>query len=151
MVSARLTYERRPANATGLMSMTAPATSGVCAGWLRHCVWRDDALAAALVVLADRTPSSHRRHAEMAQDERAGRRVRPIQARTAERARRAEPDMEYAYDCGGLAKGATATLYLDGEQVGEGRVEAIQPMLVVRRGDHRRVQHRYGSCRVSSP
>jgi hypothetical protein len=36
--------------------------------------------------------------------------------------------MEFAYDGGGLAKGGTVTLYVDGEQVGEGRVEAIVPM-----------------------
>ena len=32
--------------------------------------------------------------------------------------------MEFAYDGGGLAKGGGVTLYLDGDQVGEGRVEA---------------------------
>jgi arylsulfatase len=37
--------------------------------------------------------------------------------------------MEFAYDGGGLAKGGTATLYIDGAKVGEGRVEATQPML----------------------
>ena len=37
--------------------------------------------------------------------------------------------MELAYDGGGLAKGATVTLYVDGEQVGEGRVEATVPMI----------------------
>jgi arylsulfatase A-like enzyme len=31
--------------------------------------------------------------------------------------------MEFAYDGGGIGKGATVTLYLDGEQIGEGRVE----------------------------
>jgi hypothetical protein len=31
--------------------------------------------------------------------------------------------MEFAYDGGGLGKGGTVTLYVDGEQVGEGRVE----------------------------
>ena len=36
--------------------------------------------------------------------------------------------MEFAYDGGGLGKGGTASLYLDGEQVGEGRVEATVPM-----------------------
>ena len=36
--------------------------------------------------------------------------------------------VEFAYDGGGLGKGGTATLYLDGEQVGEGRVEATVPM-----------------------
>lgn len=36
--------------------------------------------------------------------------------------------MEFTYDGGGLAKGGTVTLYLDGEQVGEGRVEKTEPM-----------------------
>ncbi|HET9201088.1 MAG TPA: arylsulfatase, partial [Dehalococcoidia bacterium] len=36
--------------------------------------------------------------------------------------------MEFAYDGGGLAKGGTATLYVDGNKVGEGRVDATQPM-----------------------
>ena len=36
--------------------------------------------------------------------------------------------MEFAYDGGGLAKGGTVTLYLDGNKVGEGRVEATVPM-----------------------
>jgi arylsulfatase len=35
---------------------------------------------------------------------------------------------EFAYDGGGLAKGGTVTLYLDGAKVGEGRVDATQPM-----------------------
>ena len=37
--------------------------------------------------------------------------------------------MEFAYDGGGLAKGGTVTLYLDGDKVGEGRVEATVPMV----------------------
>src|SRR5207249_10112241 len=37
--------------------------------------------------------------------------------------------MEFAYDGGGLAKGGTVTLFIDGEQVGLGRVEATVPML----------------------
>jgi arylsulfatase A-like enzyme len=37
--------------------------------------------------------------------------------------------MEFSYDGGGLGKGATVTLYLDGEQVGEGRVEGTVPMV----------------------
>ncbi len=37
--------------------------------------------------------------------------------------------VEFAYDGGGLAKGGTATLYLDGTKVGEGRVDATVPML----------------------
>jgi len=35
---------------------------------------------------------------------------------------------EFAYDGGGLAKGGTVTLYLDGTKVGEGRVDATVPM-----------------------
>jgi arylsulfatase A-like enzyme len=37
--------------------------------------------------------------------------------------------MEFAYDGGGLGKGGTVALYVDGEQVGEGRVEGTVPML----------------------
>jgi hypothetical protein len=37
--------------------------------------------------------------------------------------------MEFAYDGGGLGKGGTATLYLDGNKVGEGRVENTVPMM----------------------
>jgi arylsulfatase len=37
--------------------------------------------------------------------------------------------MEFAYDGGGLAKGGSVTLYIDGELVGEGRVDATQPMI----------------------
>jgi arylsulfatase A-like enzyme len=37
--------------------------------------------------------------------------------------------MEFAYDGGGLAKGGTVTLYVDGEQVGEGHVDATEPMI----------------------
>jgi hypothetical protein len=36
--------------------------------------------------------------------------------------------VEFAYDGGGLGKGGTAALYLDGAKVGEGRVEATVPM-----------------------
>ena len=36
--------------------------------------------------------------------------------------------LEFAYDGGGLGKGGTATLYLDGEKVGEGRVDKTVPM-----------------------
>ncbi len=36
--------------------------------------------------------------------------------------------VEFAYDGGGIGKGGTATLYLDGDKVGEGRVEATVPM-----------------------
>ena len=35
---------------------------------------------------------------------------------------------QFAYDGGGLAKGGTVTLYLDGTKVGEGRVDATVPM-----------------------
>jgi arylsulfatase A-like enzyme len=37
--------------------------------------------------------------------------------------------VEFAYDGGGLGKGGTASLFLDGKPVGEGRVEATVPML----------------------
>ncbi len=37
--------------------------------------------------------------------------------------------MEFAYDGGGLAKGGTVSLYVDGDKVGEGRVEATIPMI----------------------
>jgi arylsulfatase A-like enzyme len=37
--------------------------------------------------------------------------------------------MEFAYDGGGLAKGGTVSLYLDGAKVGEGRVDATQAMV----------------------
>src|SRR4051812_14178716 len=35
---------------------------------------------------------------------------------------------EFAYDGGGLAKGATITLYVDGNEVGEGRLDATIPI-----------------------
>ena len=37
--------------------------------------------------------------------------------------------MEFAYDGGGLGKGGDVRLFVDGEQVGEGRVEGTVPML----------------------
>jgi len=37
--------------------------------------------------------------------------------------------MEFAYDGGGLGKGGTVTLYVDGAKTGEGRVDATVPML----------------------
>ncbi|HEV2919458.1 MAG TPA: arylsulfatase, partial [Actinomycetota bacterium] len=37
--------------------------------------------------------------------------------------------MEFAYDGGGLGKGGTVTLYVDGGKVGEGRVEGTVPMV----------------------
>ena len=36
---------------------------------------------------------------------------------------------EFGYDGGGLGKGGTVTLYVDGDAVGEGRVDATQAML----------------------
>jgi hypothetical protein len=38
--------------------------------------------------------------------------------------------MEFAYDGGGLAKGGTVTLYIDGSAVGSGRVEGTLPMIL---------------------
>ncbi|MBP8303551.1 MAG: arylsulfatase [Phycisphaerae bacterium] len=35
--------------------------------------------------------------------------------------------MEFAYDGGGLAKGGAVSLYIDGQKVGEGRIEMTQP------------------------
>ena len=37
--------------------------------------------------------------------------------------------MEFAYDGGGLAKGGTVTLYVNGERAGEGRVAGTVPMM----------------------
>ena len=37
--------------------------------------------------------------------------------------------MEFAYDGGGLAKGGSVTLYLDGSKIGEGRIGPTQPMI----------------------
>ena len=37
--------------------------------------------------------------------------------------------MEFAYDGGGLGKGGTASLYVDGKKVGEGRVGATAPLV----------------------
>jgi arylsulfatase len=37
--------------------------------------------------------------------------------------------MEFAYDGGGLAKGGDVTLFVDGKQVGKGRVEHTVPMI----------------------
>jgi arylsulfatase len=37
--------------------------------------------------------------------------------------------MEFAYDGGGMGKGGTATLFVDGTQVGQGRIEATVPMV----------------------
>jgi len=38
--------------------------------------------------------------------------------------------MEFAYDGGGLAKGGNVNLYIDGNQVGSGRVERTMPMVL---------------------
>jgi arylsulfatase len=35
--------------------------------------------------------------------------------------------MEFAYDGGGLGKGGTVSLFVDGEKTGEGRVDATVP------------------------
>ena len=37
--------------------------------------------------------------------------------------------VEFAYDGGGLGKGGSASLYVDGSKVGEGRVDATVPMV----------------------
>jgi len=37
--------------------------------------------------------------------------------------------MEFAYDGGGLAKGGTATLFIDGKKAGDGRINATVPMI----------------------
>ena len=37
--------------------------------------------------------------------------------------------MEFAYDGGGLGKGGTVVLYVDGVKAGEGRVEGTVPMV----------------------
>jgi hypothetical protein len=37
--------------------------------------------------------------------------------------------MEFDYDGGGLAKGGTVSLYLNGEKVGEGRVDQTEPCI----------------------
>ena len=37
--------------------------------------------------------------------------------------------MEFGYDGGGLGKGGTVSLYLDGDKVGEGRVDQTQPVV----------------------
>ena len=37
--------------------------------------------------------------------------------------------IEFEYDGGGLGKGGTVTLYLDGKNIGQGRVEATEPMI----------------------
>jgi hypothetical protein len=36
--------------------------------------------------------------------------------------------MEFAYDGGGLGKGGDVTLYLDGDKIGDGRVDQTEPI-----------------------
>jgi arylsulfatase len=44
-------------------------------------------------------------------------------------ARRHQVPMEFKYDAGGVAKGRKVTLFYDGKNVGEGRVDATQPFI----------------------
>jgi arylsulfatase len=37
--------------------------------------------------------------------------------------------MEFTYDGGGLAKGGTVALYVDGKKAGEGRVDRTEPII----------------------
>ena len=37
--------------------------------------------------------------------------------------------LDFQYDGGGLGKGGTATLFVDGRKVGEGRIDRTQPMI----------------------
>ena len=39
--------------------------------------------------------------------------------------------MEFAYDGGGLAKGGAVSLFIDGQKVGEGRVEMTEPFCLL--------------------
>ena len=52
-----------------------------------------------------------------------------VEADTAVPAGEHQVRMEFAYDGGGLAKGGAVTLFVDGDKVGEGRVEATVPMI----------------------
>ncbi|HEY5286037.1 MAG TPA: arylsulfatase [Solirubrobacteraceae bacterium] len=52
-----------------------------------------------------------------------------VEAETAVQAGEHQVRMEFAYAGGGLGKGGTVTLYIDGEQVGEGLIAATVPML----------------------
>ena len=59
-------------------------------------------------------------------------RCEPVRYRGRDRrSRRAQHQvrMEFNYDGGGLAKGGTVTLYVDGNKVGEGRVDQTEPMV----------------------
>ena len=46
--------------------------------------------------------------------------------------------MEFTYDGGGLGKGGDVALFVDGEQVGEGRVDGDGADALLRRRDDRR-------------
>jgi arylsulfatase len=52
-----------------------------------------------------------------------------VEAETAVPAGEHQVRMEFAYDGGGLGKGGTVTLYIDGEPVGEGKIAATVPMI----------------------
>ena len=52
-----------------------------------------------------------------------------VEAESAVTAGEHQVRMEFTYDGGGLGKGGVATLYIDGDQVGEGRIGATVPML----------------------
>ena len=52
-----------------------------------------------------------------------------VEAGSAVPAGRHQVRMEFAYDGGGLGKGGLVTLYVDGDKVGEGRVEGTVPMI----------------------
>ena len=59
--------------------------------------------------------------------------------------------MEFAYDGGGLGKGGTVTLYVDGDKVGDGRVDATVPMVFsARRDDRRRLATRHRRSATST-
>jgi arylsulfatase len=38
--------------------------------------------------------------------------------------------MEFKYDGGGMAKGGTVSLYIDGRKSGEGRIDATHPVIL---------------------
>jgi hypothetical protein len=52
-----------------------------------------------------------------------------VEGETAVPAGKHQVRMEFAYDGGGLAKGGTASFYLDGKPIGEGRIGATVPMI----------------------
>jgi arylsulfatase A-like enzyme len=52
-----------------------------------------------------------------------------VEAETAVGAGEHQVRMEFAYDGGGLGKGGTVTLFIDGQPVGEGQIAATVPML----------------------